>query len=217
MEQLSETCPICMDCIETTTKNFISTECGHCFHANCLMKSVAHNGFGCPYCRNEMAEEVNEEEEEDDDDDEDTTVYDYDEEEDEDNMFTDVSLRGFRFFFNNIHETNHEAEDEAEEEEYISSTTQQPEPMDPGLPSTEFVAQKLKEQRVTFEDIIDMLCKTEHEEYIKYQSINDNFEAQQYSSQLYGKIRRILATYVPPSTTSQEIEIAVDYVAQPKC
>ena len=58
-------CPICMDCIESTTNNCVTTECGHCFHTNCLMKSVAHNGFGCPYCRTAMAEQP----EEDDDDD----------------------------------------------------------------------------------------------------------------------------------------------------
>jgi hypothetical protein len=180
------------------------------------MKSVAHNGFGCPYCRNEMAEAVNEEEEDEYEEEDETTIYEYGEEDEEDNMFTDVSLRGFRFFFNNIQETNHEEEDEAEEEAYNYSTIQV-ETMDPRLPSTKFVAEKLKEQNVTFEDIIDMLCKTEHDEYIKTQSINNNFEAQQYSGQVYGKIRRILANYVPPSTTSQDIEIAVDYVAQPKC
>lgn len=49
-------CPICMDCIETTTKNCVTTNCGHCFHTNCLMQNVAHNGFACPYCRAVMAE-----------------------------------------------------------------------------------------------------------------------------------------------------------------
>ena len=47
-------CPICMDVL-SGTKNIVTTECGHCFHTNCLMTSVAHNGFGCPYCRTEMA------------------------------------------------------------------------------------------------------------------------------------------------------------------
>ena len=55
-------CPICMDQIEEG-KNRITTECGHCFHASCLMTNVAHNGFGCPYCRTAMAEEVEDEEE----------------------------------------------------------------------------------------------------------------------------------------------------------
>ena len=79
-------CPICMDCIESTTKNCVTTECGHCFHTNCLMQSVAHNGFGCPYCRSTMAE-VPEEEESD---------WSHEEEdEEEEEMFDEDALRGF--------------------------------------------------------------------------------------------------------------------------
>ena len=67
----NQECPICMDPIEGA-KNSITTECGHAFHATCLMTSVAHNGFGCPYCRTAMAEVPEEEEteysDEDDDD-----------------------------------------------------------------------------------------------------------------------------------------------------
>ena len=59
-------CPICFECVEPT-KNCVTTECGHCFHTNCLMKNVAHNGFGCPYCRTAMAEEPEESEDGDDD------------------------------------------------------------------------------------------------------------------------------------------------------
>ena len=66
----NQECPICMDPIEGA-KNSITTECGHAFHATCLMTSVAHNGFGCPYCRTAMAEVP---EEEDDEDDEDTKL-----------------------------------------------------------------------------------------------------------------------------------------------
>jgi len=50
-------CPICMDIVEGNN-NRVTTECGHCFHTSCLMKSVAHNGFGCPYCRSIMAEKI---------------------------------------------------------------------------------------------------------------------------------------------------------------
>ena len=57
-------CPICMETIEGT-KNIVVTECGHSFHCKCLMQNAAHNGFGCPYCRNALAEEPVE----DDDDD----------------------------------------------------------------------------------------------------------------------------------------------------
>jgi len=46
-------CPICMGTIEDV-KNCITTECNHCFHANCLMQNIARNGFVCPYCRTTM-------------------------------------------------------------------------------------------------------------------------------------------------------------------
>ena len=77
--RLIDDCPICLDTVEGT-KNQTITDCGHCFHTSCLMTSVAHNGFGCPFCRTKMAEEVadeesdydDEEEEMDDDTDDDT-------------------------------------------------------------------------------------------------------------------------------------------------
>ena len=81
-------CPICMDCIESTSKNCVTTECGHCFHTNCLMQSVAHNGFGCPYCRTAMADEP---------DDASTEYPGEENEEDEvDPLEDNYMLRGFR-------------------------------------------------------------------------------------------------------------------------
>ena len=58
-------CPICMEIIDLC-KNCSTTECGHKFHSNCLMKSIAFNGFGCPYCRFEMVEEIDDSDDEDD-------------------------------------------------------------------------------------------------------------------------------------------------------
>ena len=49
-------CPICYDEIETT-KNCITTDCGHKFHAKCLMKNAHINGFSCPSCRAQMVEQ----------------------------------------------------------------------------------------------------------------------------------------------------------------
>ena len=75
--------------------NTVTTECGHKFHASCLMQNIAHNGFSCPYCRNVMIEDISETEEEEETD----TLDDeeeYDDEEDDD-------------------------EDDEEEEDYINS------------------------------------------------------------------------------------------------
>jgi len=66
-------CPICFDDIDTN-KNCAVTECGHKFHASCLLRSVAHSNFACPCCRFELAEKPEESDdgydEEDDDEDE---------------------------------------------------------------------------------------------------------------------------------------------------
>lgn len=48
-------CPICLSPFDDDSLiNKVTTECGHTFHCSCLMKNVAHNGFGCPYCRTAM-------------------------------------------------------------------------------------------------------------------------------------------------------------------
>lgn len=55
-ESTDKDCPICMEEIDTKI-NYVITECGHKFHTKCLLTNVAHNGFGCPYCRKEMIDE----------------------------------------------------------------------------------------------------------------------------------------------------------------
>ena len=163
-------CPICIEIIDFK-KNCVTTECGHCFHTNCLMTSVAHNGFGCPYCRTAMAEEIKEEEEEEEEDDW------YDEEEEE--MFSDDSLRAFRFFMNNINGIEHEQEDindESEEEALV--------------PSAEFLAKKIIEDGVTMEQMVQALLLS-HAEY------EDNEEFERIDSELYGKLRIIISNYTP--------------------
>ena len=47
-------CPICLCSIKNKKTDFVATNCGHCFHASCLMRHVDMNGFSCPYCRNNM-------------------------------------------------------------------------------------------------------------------------------------------------------------------
>jgi hypothetical protein len=162
-------CPICIEIIDFK-KNCVTTECGHCFHTNCLMTSVAHNGFGCPYCRTAMAEEIKEEEEEEEDDW-------YDEEEEE--MFSDDSLRAFRFFMNNIGGLEHEQED-IEEEALV--------------PSAEFLAKKIIEDGVTMEQMVQALLLS-HAEY------EDNEEFERIDSELYGKLRIIISNYTPEQNT----------------
>jgi len=177
-------CPICMDPIETT-RNCTTTECGHCFHAKCLMTSVAHNGFSCPYCRTRMADEVADEESEYDDDDEiDSEPYD------------DDVLRGFRLFNNNINGEEHD-EDDVEEETFVNEeseseseagaeddATQLP-------PPVPYLAQKLVEQGVTMEQLLKAVLCSCHD----YQRDYEDFE--RVESEIVGRITTILNNYTP--------------------
>jgi hypothetical protein len=190
-------CPICMDCIESTSKNCVTTECGHCFHTNCLMKSVAHNGFGCPYCRTAMAEQP----EEDDDD-----SFWADEDEDEE-MFDDYALRGFRFFFNNINGQPHDEEDITAENEDNESIPDEEQVNSNNIPSTEIVAQKLREQGVTFDQLVKMICALDHHGYDQHEE-----EAEEFEEKLHGMVEKIVADYKPEPSAQPQVDLA----AQPK-
>lgn len=197
-------CPICMDDIELN-KNCVSTECGHTFHASCLMKSVAHNGFGCPCCRTVMAEEPKE-------DDIDWT----DEDDEEEEVFDDDALRGFRMFFNNLNGEPHDSEDEDDEQEMEENTASVGTEEDPSIPTTDFVAQKLKDQGVTFEQLVKIICEYDHEEY------EDDEVAERLGSELFGKIRIIVSNYTPEQAITQVSRVTVatgpevDFESQPK-
>lgn len=176
-------CPICMEFIDFN-KNCVTTECGHCFHTNCLMTSVAHNGFGCPYCRTAMAEEIkDEEEEEEDDDDEDEETIDED-------MFNENSLRGFRFFMNNINGEPHEQEDLEDEEELMENIRERIQDAPP-KPSAEFIADKLLDDGITMEDLVKVLL-LEHEEYD-----DDDELLARIEGDVFGKMRTIITNFNP--------------------
>jgi hypothetical protein len=166
-----------MDPIEGA-KNCVTTECGHTFHANCLMTSVAHNGFGCPYCRTAMAEVP---EEEDDDDDSDGEY--------DDDIIDDDALRGFRFFMNNLTGEAHDEQDIEEEEVYIQYEVND-EPEVP-VPTASFIADKLTQQGVTMEYLVKVMLLT-HEEY-EPQSVY----LERLNDELFGKMRIIISNYTP--------------------
>lgn len=53
-----ETCAICLDEIWHRHNSFL-TDCGHCFHMNCIIKYefnnyLSSNGILCPICRQDM-------------------------------------------------------------------------------------------------------------------------------------------------------------------
>lgn len=176
-------CPICMEIIDFN-KNCVSTECGHCFHTNCLMTSVAHNGFGCPYCRTTMAEQIKDEEEEEDDE----SDADYEEED----MFDDDSLRGFRFFMNNISGEPHEQEDieEEDENEYYSGIRDRIRDPPP-RPSAEFIVDKLLDHDISMEDLVKVIL-LEHKEYDDSQE-----ELFRIERNVFEKMRAIIRNFNP--------------------
>ena len=182
-------CPICMDPIESTTRNCVSTECGHCFHTNCLMTSVAHNGFGCPYCRTKMAEEVADEE----------SDYDDESESEEYEQYDDYALRGLRLFNNNINGEEHDQEDlddeVAEDEEVAEDAEEVEEEAEEEVapPPVSYVAQKLIEQGITMEQLLKaVLCSCND-----YERHYEDFE--RVENEIVGRISTILNNYTPPA------------------
>lgn len=178
-------CPICMEPIEMT-KNCLTTECGHCFHTSCLMTSVAHNGFGCPYCRTKMAEEVVDEDSE------------YDDEEEIYEQYDDYVLRGLRFFNNNLNGEEHDQEDLDDESEDTEDTeeededTEEEDEEDTRPPPVSYVAQKLTEQGVTSEDLLKaILCSVNN-----YERDYEDFE--RVENEIFGRVQTILNNYTPP-------------------
>jgi hypothetical protein len=172
-------CPICMEAI-SGHNNKVSTECGHCFHTNCLMKSVAHNGFGCPYCRTAMAEIQEEKEDEE--------SIRSDEEEDEEEVYDDYALRGFRFFFNNLENVEHDSEDVEEEERVEEDVVE--EEAEEAKPSVQYVTQKLIQQGVTIEHLIRALLSG-HDEYIEDEDLD---RTEDY---VFGQFRIAISNWSP--------------------
>lgn len=159
-------CMICMDYININTINSLVTECGHCFHTNCLMKNVAHNGFACPCCCTVMAEEYVSDDEE--------SYLRYEEEVKED------ALRGFRFFWNNLYGETYDKDDEADENLYYISTCIE---TNKG-PSNNYIAQILREQGLTYEQIL-------------YSLQGDNEESKNTYKNIIERIYSILNNYTP--------------------
>ena len=166
-------CPICMDDINPL-QNCTHTECGHCFHASCLMNNIAHNGFGCPYCRTTMATIPAEDEEE--------TII------DDNNFFEeDDALRGFRFFTNNIEGVEHDMGDLEDENAMEAEMVQSQEPIAKPTPSD--IARQLSEQGITMEHLIKALLK-DHDEYD-----DEEEECVTMDDDIFGRMRIIISNF----------------------
>jgi len=149
----------------------------------------------------------------------------WEDEEEEEEMFDEDAMRGFRFFWNNLNGEPHDEDDEADEqqvEEWADRAATNQNQAEPNVPTTDFVAQKLREQGVTFEQLVKSICYIEHEEY------QDDETAARVSDELFGKIRIIVSNYTPEqavtpvqqpapvATPVQQPAPEVDFTAQPK-
>jgi len=183
-------CPICFDVIGDT--NNITTECGHKFHASCLMTNVSCNGFSCPCCRTAMAtvdsacesdsESESESESESDYDSESigshTTEESYidDSIDYETNRSNNNILRGLRFFTNRVENISNDEEDERDElcEDEISR-----------LPTVTRIGNSIFESGISIYDIVGAVMSI----HTDYQINNHMFES-------YGKIWKKINTII---------------------
>jgi len=188
-------CPICYDEIEPL-KNCVTTECGHQFHCNCLMKNSATNGFSCPMCRSIMAEEL----EDSDSDNEDEYEEDGYEEAGE---IDDNVLTSFRMFHQQL--AGDEVEEEPLEELELEEAAAEEAAVE-AKPCATFIAAKLAAQGITLEDLVKCLL-IEHEEYEPESEVNER-----YSDQMFGKFRQIISNY--PRQAQQEAAAAAAAAAQ---
>jgi Ring finger domain len=156
-------CPICMEIIDLC-KNCSTTECGHKFHSNCLIKNIAFNGFECPYCRFEMFEETDDNEDEDEDDEE---YRQGDEEEG-----------------NNEEGNNEEGDDEEGDDEEGDEDEDDDDEYDEYngvVPSFELIQKKFIEKGITYECLIKSIMFSsmlyhKNENFSEYQKCNTFME-----------------------------------------
>ena len=181
-------CPICLEIVDQG-RNCVITECGHCFHTNCLMTNVMHNGFGCPYCRDTMAKETNQvDDDEDDDEDADEDEDDYDSEYDDEEECDqeDYMLRGFRFFYNNIENVEHDSSDV-----FVETSDQVSEESNPDrlIPTNKYIIEKLQEKNVSYSQLVAMIIDNH------YRCDTDEFETMDNVYGVLNKINDIIIEY----------------------
>jgi hypothetical protein len=141
------------------------------------MKSVAHNGFGCPYCRSKMAEEIA--------NDDDSYMY----EDGEEELYEDNALTTLRMFHQRLSGEEVEEEPEEENEDEEESVEEEAAP----VPTPAFIAKKLTDQGVTMEQLVKCLLLN-HEEYgaEEYDEVLDREDRV-----MFGKFRMIISNYTP--------------------
>lgn len=182
-----------MDQIEEA-KNRVTTECGHCFHVSCLMTNVAHNGFGCPYCRTAMIEAIDDSENSDEDYDD----FSFDSQEEEGPDYNGHVLRGARWLFQRAEgeevDDSDDSESESDDEE---AERVEVEPR----PTVDYIVEKLVQRGVSMEDLVKCILLRDHREY----QFHDEFE--RGDNELFGKLRIIISNFRPEAQAQAQVQV----------
>jgi len=183
-------CPICYDCIGD--KNNITTECGHQFHASCIMTNISRNGFSCPCCRTLMANDVEEGDPEDDE----RTLIDEGTLLDESNEpFSEDALRGLRLLTNVLENQDHDIDDLHDEYHY---TGFEPEDEQEGVPSVDYIVNGLTNQGITYKQLVAWIL-IDHDEY-------DDMDLENISGNVWSKIRMLFSNYHEEEVVEEDVE-----------
>lgn len=193
-------CPICMDAIDGLC-NKVVTECGHAFHCSCLMQNAAHNGFGCPYCRTTMAETPAAEEDEDDE---------YDEDDEEESILDDDALTSFRMFHQRINGEEVEEEEPEEWESVDDDEDEDENEAESSWPESDYMAQKLVERGITFEDLVKNILLHEHGIFGGQYQVYER-----RSSEVYGQFRAVITQFRPSQAAPIPTPVAIPAPADP--
>jgi hypothetical protein len=146
------------------------------------MTNVMHNGFGCPYCRDTMAKVEQTDEDEDEDHQYDDDDSEYDDEGDQE----DYMLRGFRFFYNNVENVEHDSSDV-----FVETSDQVSEDSNPDrvIPSNKYIIEKLQEKNVSYSQLVTMIVDNH------YRCDTDEFDTMDNVYGVLNKINDIIIDY----------------------
>jgi len=149
------------------------------------MTNAAHNGFGCPYCRLELAKQPDEDSDSDDEDYVEGVGIDYYDEREEAR-----ALHGMRNLF--LTAEGEPQDDESETDDVSDDEDDEVDPLrETNNPSPAFIARMLVSNGVTMEDMVKCMLAEYH--YEEYESDNDEYEAE--VAKMYGKIRRVITRH----------------------
>ena len=204
-------CPICF--LAIGEKNSMTTECGHSFHSSCILKNVSVNGFACPCCRFKMAEAQNVWD--DDDSSIPSLISSHSDDDDSDIIeepFSDDSLRGLRLLTSLLEGFEQDQADVVAEFQYVEGNSEaeaeaEPEPEPEYVtgiaPPHSYVSSCLREQGVTFEQLVAWIA-ADHEEYIIGEQEND---LNAFSGDIWHKMREVIENYTPPIVSESETSL----------